>query len=1054
MIERQASLSFYRSDAPQVPISFNMMLISWRFLCLTCAIQALPVRANAVGTDRLSSEVIQGHTGEEASQLPDRHLHLDVISPLQRQRNNTAVSSGVLTAPSNNTLSTYSSISNIQAVAPIACFQQKPWLRAIDIASCQPMIRRLAALGTFSTITRNHAITKFPASPCEISTSTDDLPPDHLISIKASDVLEIVSKILGACHEEGFGGVQTFRTLQLGVGSWVDEHPSLRTNASRKPESTIFTDSSKRSKYDPNLKARASPSSSSTSNRLPLSMSPSAERPGILQSSSPGKFNNQSSVDIEPRFQCFHAQEEHLARLSAYACHQALTLLNSHHRQELSVRNKHRTEIGPPGCDLTVRCLGVRSGLTIRIAAEELATSLRGILQACHNTGYGGYYEPVARPWTLIALNQAGPGILSTSTLPKSNITVSENGPDNHPTTVSIGSPADHPHFRRSRVRCHSVYAPYIMRVNQRSCDKAITFLKHQELDLLKVPNDMIMNFSPIGCNLIARLPGVEIGAELHLGADDLAEALHEIIGQCVPGRGGIIEVAPRSWQLIVENLKDGHSLTLGDRTDYLSIRSRSNTNINSSMDNALQTSFPATHCHTFNDRSSPFQRVKYKACEPTLAYFRHRRLDLLHLPNDQVASFALPGCDVGVQVHGVHGGAELLIGADDLAFAMEKLMATCLPGLGGEIQLRPRGWYLMVEYPKQQLEMTRPVVGSSRIDRALDSGARLQLNVSSSISGDTSQTTFPIVHCTSMDHAWLQQVNSEACRASLQHLRRLGFDLLRLSNSRIALSSPGCNMGVWMAGMHPGAQIFAAADELASAMELLIERCLPGAGGTIQVYSASWILVVRNPKEEGVPWKADGLGSNDGLDVGIIRKGNRSRITLYPQSISRRRSQPLLSNFTLTSDNRPPRPPNRVHCFTAITDPLLDEHLCSTLLQYLSQQGSSTLHFKQGAYHVGHSSLCTIKVQRFRHLSREPDILVAAHDVLLATELILRDCRRDGWGRKGRGGYVEMEHLTLLNGLRIELKWMRYPPERPGIFARGGDAVNGRSSIVQHVDD
>ena len=395
-------------------------------------------------------------------------------------------------------------------------------------------------------------------------------------------------------------------------------------------------------------------------------------------------------------------------------------------------RNKYRTELGPPGCDLTVRCLGVRSGLTIRVAADELATSLRAILQACHSTGYGGYYEPVARPWTLIALNQVGPGTLSTSTLLTSNITVSENGPGNHPINVSIGPPSHQPHFRRSRVRCHSVLAPYLMRVNQRSCDKAITFLKHQELDLLKVPNDMIMDFSPIGCNLIARLPGVEIGAELHLGADDLAEALHQVVVRCLPGRGGIIEVAPRSWQLIVENLKDGHSLTLGNSTDHSRIRSRANTIINSSLDNAFQPSFPVTHCHPFNDRSSPFRRVRYKACEPTLAYFRHHRLDLLHLPNDQVASFALPGCDIGVRVQGVHGGAELLVGADDLAFAMEKLMETCLPGLGGDIQLRPRGWYLMLEYPKQQLEVTGHLVDSSGDSQVLDSGARPQLNASS----------------------------------------------------------------------------------------------------------------------------------------------------------------------------------------------------------------------------------------------------------------------------------------------------------------------------------
>ena len=68
---------------------------------------------------------------------------------------------------------------------------------------------------------------KFPATLCEISASADDLSPDHLIKIKTSDILDIVSKILGTCQEEGFGGVQNFHTLQLGIGSWADEHPSL-----------------------------------------------------------------------------------------------------------------------------------------------------------------------------------------------------------------------------------------------------------------------------------------------------------------------------------------------------------------------------------------------------------------------------------------------------------------------------------------------------------------------------------------------------------------------------------------------------------------------------------------------------------------------------------------------------------------------------------------------------------------------------------------------------------------------------------------------------------
>ena len=137
------------------------------------------------------------------------------------------------------------------------------------------------------------------------------------------------------------------------------------------------------------------------------------------------------------------------------------------------------------------------------------------------------------------------------------------------------------------------------------------------------------------------------------------------------------------------------------------------------------------------------------------------------------------------------------------------------------------------------------------------------------------------------------------------------------------------------------------------------------------------------------------------------------------------------------TTDDAVPRtvstasPPSQTPSSTNISVP--------PLLHWLSQQGSSTLHFKQGAYHVGHDSLCTIKIQRFRQLSREPDILVAAHDVLLATELILRGCRQDGWGRKGRGGEVEMEHLTLLNGLRVELRWMRYPPGRPGILRSWG---------------
>ena len=283
-------------------------------------------------------------------------------------------------------------LSSLEKRQPISCFREKPNLLPVNVESCQPVFRSLAAMGPERITFKNHYRIEFPATWCELRIGNRGYPPGVTLKITASEAGEAAAQILGACDHAGWGGLRSRNGYDIALGSWKKEDESLlQTNNSGSG-------------------IRSGNGSEDTSIQTPTS----TLSDGIRLATEP---SSTSLGRPEPSVRCYSVLTPQVVRLNIAACVRILNSLEARRRERVQVKNKDIIPLGAEGCDLIVEAEDLTPHQALYVPADDLAYALQNLLGVCASSEYGGSVQLAPNLWTLDVENTQASRSVRASTL-------------------------------------------------------------------------------------------------------------------------------------------------------------------------------------------------------------------------------------------------------------------------------------------------------------------------------------------------------------------------------------------------------------------------------------------------------------------------------------------------------------------------------------------------------------------------------------------------------------------------------------------------------------